>query len=537
MKTKIYFFYGLLLISFLLLAGRLAELQLILGSHNRALAEGNRIKKINLPAPRGMIYDRNGKELVHNVPIYRIQNPSSGADHTAGKFTTISREEALKLEAKGETENLKTDIGRVYPYGAALAHVLGYLGELNQNEVDAGKGSLGDFTGRTGIEEQYDGRLRGVDGGELFEVNAEGVKIREIGKNQPIVGENLTLAIDGRLSQVAFEALQGPAGRAGLPAGRQGAVVATDAKTGAVLVLVSSPSFDPGKISAEMLTDENRPMFNRAVSGVYPPGSTFKIVTAASGLEEGKIDKNTLYDDTGAIQVGDYRYNNWYFTQYGRTEGQINLVRAIARSTDTFFYKVGEWVGPDKLAQWAKAFGLGKITGIDIGAEAAGLVPDPEWKLKTTGERWFLGNTYHFAIGQADLLTTPLQVNIMTSVIANNGRLCQPSVLQTESDCRDLKLKPETISLIKEGMKEVCSPGGTAFPFFDFEPRVACKSGTAEFGNPQGKTHAWLTAFAPVNPAAAGPQIVVTALVEGGGEGSYVAAPIVKKVIEEWFKR
>lgn len=536
MKNKLYLFYGLLLITFLLLAGRLVELQLIFGARNREVAEGNRIRKVKLSAPRGLIYDRKDKELVRNVPIYRKKVPDSKCLAPAGPcYEVISRDEALKIEAKGElaADYLRMDVGRSYVYGPALAHILGYLGELNEGEVKEGKGSLGDLTGRTGVEEEYNQQLRGTDGGELFEVNAAGEVIREIGKTQPIPGQNLNLAVDAELSQVAFEALQG----------RTGAVVATEVKTGQILVMVSSPSFNPENISPETLIGEHRPMFNRALSGVYPPGSVFKIITAAAGLEEGKISKATLFNDTGVIKVGDYAYKNWYFTQYGKTEGEINLVRAIKRSTDTFFYKVGEWVGPDKLAQWAKTFGLGKTTGIDLSGESVGLVPDPDWKQKTTGERWFLGNTYHLAIGQADLLTTPLQINMMTNVIANDGRLCRPQILNSKSvqdeseilNCQDLKLKPETISLIKEGMTGACSTGGTAFPFFDFEPRVACKTGTAEYGpiiDGRRKTHAWFTAFAPVDD----PQIVVTAIVEGGGEGSYVAAPIVKKVMEEWFE-
>jgi penicillin-binding protein 2 len=390
---------------------------------------------------------------------------------------------------------------------------------------------LGNLVGRGGVEEKYDSWLRGKDGGEVFEVNALGEKIREIGIQQPVPGKDLYLNIDAELSKVAFEALEG----------RTGAVVATEAKTGAVLVLVSSPSFNPEKITSEVLTDQSRPMFNRAVVGLYPPGSTFKIVTATAGLEEGKIDANTLYEDSGEIRVGNYVYKNWYFTQYGRTEGKINIVRAIKRSTDTFFYKVGEWVGPSRLAKWAWAFGLGKPTGIDLPIEAAGKIPEPET------DQWFLGNTYHFAIGQGDLLVTPLQVNVMTSIIANEGKMCKPYIVNSKfqvpnskkipnskfqiEECKDLRLGSETLRVVKEGMREACAPGGTAFPLFNFSPAVACKTGTAEFGDPVGRTHAWLTAFAPVDD----PQIVVTALVEAGGEGSSVAAPIVKKVLEEWF--
>jgi len=534
MKAKISPFYFLLAAGILLLLVRLAELQLILGKRNLAIAEGNRIRREVFPAPRGIIFDRRHQPLVRNVPVYRLKKKGCQAKNQAECFEIIDREEALRLEARGgeEAERLRVDVGRDYLYGPALAHVLGYLNW--------------ELTGTTGIEEKYDQLLRGQAGGEIYEVDTRGVKIREIDRIEPVPGQDLNLSIDGELSKIAFEALRG----------KRGAVVATEAKTGRVLVLVSSPSFDPNllvgvkgrdeeKIKV-LLNDPNRPFFNRAIAGVYPPGSTFKIVTAVAGLEEGKIDETTRIEDPGVIKVGAYSYANWYFTKYGKTEGSIGLVRAIQRSTDTFFYKVGEWLGAKSLAQWAKAFGLGQKTGIDLAGEAAGLVPSPDWKEKTTGERWFLGNTYHFAIGQADLLTTPLQINLMMSVIANNGKLCPPQIALTGADrhslaqneksqveCRDLKLKEKTLKLVKEGLRGACSPGGTASIFFNFSPQVACKTGTAEYGNPQGKTHAWLTAFAPAED----PEIVVTALVEGGGEGSVAAAPIVKKVMAAWFAR
>ncbi|MCJ7829584.1 hypothetical protein MUP50_00645, partial [Patescibacteria group bacterium] len=432
--AKIYFFLGLLMVGFLVLVGRLFELQIIFGNKNRALAEGNRIKREILAAPRGIIYDRNGKELVRNVPIYRKLRmdtvPRSGIPLRGREWIIISREEALGMEAKGETENLRMDIARDYLYSEALAHVLGYLGEANEEEVKSGKYKAGDLVGRMGVEEQYDNLLRGQDGGEVYEVDTHGRKIREIGKVDPILGKDLYLSLDADLSRVAYEVLEG----------RPGAVVATEVKTGQLLVLVSSPSFNPNDITQQILSDPALPFFNRAIGGAYPPGSTFKVVTAVAGLEEGKIDENTTWTDTGEIRVGDYSYKNWYFTQYGKTEGTINLVKAIKRSTDTFFYKVGEWVGPKKLSQWALAFGLGKKTGVDLPSEVTGFVPTPEWKEKFKGERWFLGNTYHFAIGQGDILTTPLQVNMMTSVIASNGRLCRPTITQN-INCQDLKLK------------------------------------------------------------------------------------------------
>jgi len=524
MKLRILIFYLLLAMGILLLMARLFELQIVLGERNRELAEGNRIRREIFAAPRGIIFDRNDKPLVRNVPVYRKCQESSVKSQET-ECQVITREEALRIETQGgeEAERLRVDVGRDYLYGSALAHVLGYLNW--------------ELAGTTGVEEKYNQTLQGQDGGEIYEVDTQGNRIREIEKIESIPGQDLHLSIDSQLSKVAHEALKG----------RKGAVVATDAKTGQVLVLVSSPSFNPnllvrakgennGKVEI-LLNDPDKPFFNRAIGGVYPPGSTFKIVTAVAGLEEEKIDENTQINDPGVITIGEYSYANWYFTKYGRTEGIIGIVRAIKRSTDTFFYKVGEWLGASLLADWAKAFGLGRETGIDIAGEADGLVPTPEWKEKTFGERWFLGNTYHFSIGQADLLTTPLQINMMTSVIANDGELCQPLVRRQKTEdggqkCEGLNLEEKTLQLVKEGLKEACSPGGTASIFFNFPPQVGCKTGTAEYGDPEEKTHAWLTAFAPVDD----PEIVVTAIVEGGGEGSVAAAPIVKKVMEYHFE-
>lgn len=533
-KARFYIFLGLLTIGFLLLVGKLFELQVVFGSKNRALAEGNRIKKEVIPAPRGIIYDRYGKELVRNVPIYRLR-VEEGCEDEEGCFKVISRDEALNLEAQGKLDDLRIDIGRDYLYREALAHILGYLGEATKEEVELGKYQIGDLVGRMGIEEKYDRLLRGQDGGLIYEVDAYGNKIREIGRFEPISGNDLHLLIDAELSKKAYESL----------AGKPGAVVVSKVENNEILVLVSSPSFDPNLLSKtengdeknqekikDLLENPLKPFFNRAITGAYPPGSTFKIVTATAGIEEGKVDENTIYNDTGQIQIGEYVYRNWYFTQYGKTEGEIDIVMAIKRSTDTFFYKVGEWVGATRLAEWAYAFGLGKKTGIKLPGEVAGFVPTPKEKQRLKGERWFLGNTYHFAIGQGDMLTTPLQVNNLTSVIANDGELCSPSLLEDEGvNCQSLRLKDLSLRLVKEGMKEVCSPKGTAFPFFEFKPQVACKTGTAEFGDPEGKTHAWITAFAPFDK----PDIVATALIEKGGEGSYIAAPVVKEIMNYYF--
>ena len=406
------------------------------------------------------------------------------------------------------------------------------------------------MVGRGGIEEEYECWLKGKNGQRLVETDIKGEITREVGRVAAEPGNDLVLNIDIRLQEKAYKLLSS----------RKGAIVVTNPKNGKVLALVSSSSFDPNIFTIRrdeqaikmLLQSEKEPFLNRAISSRFPPGSVFKIVTAIAGLEEGKIDSQTKIEDTGVLRVGSFEYTNWYFTQYGKTEGELNLVGAIKRSNDIFFYKVGEFLGVDKLSFWAKKFGLDKMTGIDLPAEVAGLVPSGEWKQTVKGQPWFLGNTYHLAIGQGDLTVTPLEINIMTNIIANDGKLCQPRIAQDTSDgdkalktprrwpkdspkvesCQDLQLKPENLRLVKEGMKETCSAGGTAFPFFNFQPQTACKTGTAEFGDANNKTHAWFTAFAPIDD----PRLSVTVFLEGGGEGSADAAPIAKEIMAEYFE-
>lgn len=554
----------ILAVSFLIGFARLVDLQLIRGSYFKELAEGNRVRRIPIKAPRGEILDRNGKVLARNIPVYKLARFSEGG--VVVEATTISREDALKIQAEKGEANIIIDVGREYPLGPAAAHLAGYVNEVSSDEVgrtpecdsflDA-KYELGDLIGRTGIEVQYECLLRGVNGEELIEVDTRGRLVRRLGRREPVPGKTIKLSVDTELQQKAYEALVKDRDRDGdgeVDSGTvKGAVVIQSPQTGEVLSLVSSPSFDPQKIGEQyqrLVSDKNMPFFNRAVGGAYHPGSTFKIITAASALEEGKIDGNFEYEDKGVIKVNTFSYSNWYFTQYGKKEGTIKLPRAIARSTDTFFYKVGEMAGPDTLANWAGKFGLGIKTGIDLPGEIDGLIPTPAWKEKVKNERWFLGNTYHMSIGQGDLTATPLQINQMAGVMANGGKKCEPHLLKeveglqndqfqmTNDQCEDLKLKSETRNLITEGMIGACAEGGTAFPFFNFTPRVACKTGTAETGRGDA-THAWLTAFAPVatDSGQVTSEIAITALVEEGGEGSRVAAPIVKEILDYWFNQ
>lgn len=565
---------GILLIFTFLGIGRLAELQLIKGDYYRSLAEGNRIRRIPLKAPRGEILARDRAALARNVPVYKLAtfNESGIVKETK----TISRDEAIRLQAEGgdEANRVLIDVGRTYPLGASAAHVVGYVNEANEGEVENNiycdtKSllttdyrlqfiyQLGDLVGRAGIEAYYDCILRGVNGEELIEVDARGKLVRKLGRREPIPGQTITLTLDPKLQQTVYEALLATPNEKGsaprIESGQvvRGSVVVEDPTNGEILAIVSAPSFDPTSLSnnySNLVQDKNLPFFNRASGGAYHPGSTFKLVTSTAALETGAIDRDYKYEDPGIVKLGNATFRNWLYIKNGRTEGVIDIVRAITRSTDTFFYILGEKVGITRLAEWASAFNLGRKTGIDLPAEAAGLVPTPEWKEKTTGERWYLGNTYNVSIGQGDLAASPLQINAMVSAVATN-KWCKPHLLKEVSSfkfqvisCRDMGLKEETLHLIKAGMIGVCSPGGTAGVFFNFTPngnRVACKTGTAQVGTgPVGaRTHAWFTSYALVatDSTEVVPQISVTALVEEGGEGSIVAAPVVKKIMEEWF--
>jgi penicillin-binding protein 2 len=397
------------------------------------------------------------------------------------------------------------------------------MSEVNIDEIGCFEGicySQGMKIGRSGVENIMESSLRGRDGGRLVEVDSAGREVRELGSNAPEPGNDIYLSIDTRLQHIMYDAL----------GGKPGSAVALDVQ-GKVLGLVSSPSFDPNDLSTYLQDTTKMYFLNRAIAGAYPPGSVYKLVTSYAGLEEGKVTGDTQYEDTGEIKVGSYRYGNWYFDQYGRTEGEVNLVKALSRSNDIFFYKVGEEVGVDKLVYWSKKFGLGEKTGIELPGERVGVVPDRLYKERLTGEKWFLGNTYHMSIGQGDLLVTPLQVARMT-LAAVSGRLCKISLLkESVVACDDLGLTTEHISLVREGMKGACATGGTAFPFFGNEPWVLCKTGTAQQGLLEtDKSHAWITVAYPGE----NPEMILTVMLEAGGEGSADTGPIAKNIIDQW---
>jgi len=488
-----WFLRGILILGILILTARLVELQIIKGSYYRDLAEGNRIKKDIKLAPRGKIYARGGELLE----------------------------------------------------GEDFAHITGFIAETNENEVgyidfrcpQKGPYRQKQIVGRGGLQQYYNCVLSGVDGEELWEVDSNGKNLRFLGKREAVNGQDLRTTIDYNLQKKVAEAMEG------MP----GSVVVSDME-GNIIALYSHPSYNPMDI-AQSLKDKNLPLFNRAIGGLYHPGSIFKPLVAISALEEKKIDKDYRYVDTGVLTVktlyGDYSYSNWYFTQYGGVEGEVDLVRALARSTDTFFYKIGELTGVQNMLEWVKKFGLTKLTSIDIPGEIESLIPSPDWKIRAKNEKWFLGNTYHFSIGQGDLALTPVGIHRAILSIANGGNLCDLKIA-SKTLCNNTGIKEENISLVTKGMIGACSSsnsettGGTGYTFFDFPQKhsgitVACKTGTAET-NDDNKTHAWFTVFAPVESGGEN-KILLTVMVENSGEGSKVAGPIARKILDFYFQK
>ncbi|QQG40797.1 MAG: penicillin-binding protein 2 [Candidatus Levyibacteriota bacterium] len=518
-----------------MLVARLLSIVIFQGKYYSRLAENNRVKTTTIYASRGIIYDRNGVPLVFNMPGFR--------QRVGDKTIILTHEEATSKIANGE-KNIEIDSLRQYPYKDAFAHVLGYIGQITKEELNKPQFSVykpGDIVGKTGIEQIYEQELRGVDGKQLIEVDALGKLVRTLGQKESVSGHDVALTIDKKLQEAAFNALKDI---------KKGAVIAATPK-GEILAMVSKPSFDPnlftmGKtyqasdsaysdITAILTDNDNQPLLNRAVAGIYPPGSTFKLITAIAALEEKKIDEKFSIMDTGVLQVGTFSFGSWYFLQYGRTEGELNVVGALKRSNDIFFYKTAEKLGVDDLAKRAKMFGLGQKLGIDLEGEAAGLVPDPAWKQKALGEQWYLGDTYHYGIGQGYLLATPLQINTFTQAIVNEGKIYKPHLFKNNESriINNANLSKKNVDLIREGMIQSCSPGGVAWPLFEFKISVACKTGTAQHGTEKDLPHAWITLWAPANE----PQVIITVLAESSGEGSNIAAPIAKKILDEWFSR
>jgi len=581
---------------FVVLLFRLFTLQVIEGKDNERLAAGNRIRPRIIEAARGNILDRSGAWLARNQPsfalaIYPADLPKNKKERNelyekvaeiSGLSTNEIKDESEKngLSYLGEIllkENLPHDeallleekiLGlpgitvakraiRQYQSSDGLAHLAGYMGIISQEEIKKREGYLpSDRIGKTGLELQYEDALKGSNGVEQVEVDSKGNVARVLvqdGSRQPVPGDDLTLNLDLALQQKVATALRG-----GIEQGKQlsgsdvvgGAAIVMDVNTGAVRSLVSLPEYDNNlfttKISKEnyekLTSDKGYPMFNRATKGTYPPGSISKIILAAAGLQEGVISLNTLFDTPPDIRIGEYVFPDW------KDHGVTEIKRAIAESNNIFFYAIGggfeniKGLGIDRIKKYWELFGLGNKTGIDLPAEASGLLPDAKWKEDVKKEPWYIGDTYHVAIGQGDLLVTPLQMIRATAAIANGGKLIEPHLVDRITDIdgklifqnqpkvlKDQFVNKSAVKPVQEGMRMAVTEG-SARSLADLPFPVAGKTGTAQFLNNQ-KTHAWFTCYAPYD----NPEIAVTVLVEGGGAGNEIAVPVAKEILKSYF--
>jgi penicillin-binding protein 2 len=581
---------------FSILFMRLFYLQIIKGQEFLRLSENNSIRLETIVAPRGLIFDAEGELLVDNRPSFDLRiiprnaTPLEETLRKIARYTNIPEEDLMEKvrESNGLSSYkpvlLKQDIGRdvmaaieVHKYdlpgvamnirpvrhyinGQHAAHLIGYLGEINAKELQNGtfagcKG--GDFIGRFGAEKTYEGLLRGKRGGRQVEVDVRGQVVRALQTVRARPGQNLYLSLDYSLQKKVEELLQD----------HVGAVVAMDPMTGYILVMASNPTFDQNAFVSGMSREEwnaltsnpGYPMTNRVIQAEYPPASTYKIVTTIAGLEEGDINLKTTQHCPGYYTLGDRVFRCWKKGGHG----EVNIIRAIAESCDVFFYKVGEEVGVDKLAKYARMCGLGERTGIGLDNEGKGLVPTSEWKKKRIGESWQKGETLNVSIGQGYNLTTPLQMLVLTSAIANSGTLYQPQIVRRVETADgievtniepvvtgSLTIHPETMDIVKRGLWEaVNTQKGTASGVKLNQYSISGKTGTAQLVTSKDpgigetekeeeisdhfKPHAWFVAYAPSEA----PRIAVAVIVEHGEHGSTAAAPIAKELIKTYLEK
>jgi penicillin-binding protein 2 len=557
-------------ISLVMLGGicsRLAYLQIYEGERNRQLADNNRIRLIPKQPERGAILDRKGEVLAisrlsHSVyiwPLARRKNEWGGSLKRLSQILHISEEDIRKrLEQAGynspfllriarsispaqvtalaeyanelEGVQVEPEAVRYYPNGDLAAHVLGYTGEMSDEELKQRKSEgyrLGDVIGQMGIEAAYENLLRGEWGGQQVEVDGAGQVVRVLGRKPTQAGKGVHLTLDLDLQKAAEAAL----------GDRKGAIVAINPQNGAILAMVSRPAFDPnlfsGRISNaqwKQLQSADHPFVNRALQG-FPPASTFKIVTTTAGLETGRFSPDTVLQTYPSLKIGGIEFGDWNHAGFG----PLSFVGALAMSSDTFFYQIGMGVGDQNLIKWTRQYGFGRKTGVELAAEESpGLVPDDSWKRKVLKEGWFLGDTVNMSIGQGYLQTSPLQIAVMFAVPANGGFLVKPHLLKDNEEAQSwresLNLKPSTVEILRSGLREVVSTGTGSALNVEGLPPISGKSGTAEdFGR---KTHTWFGAYAPANK----PEIVVVAFGENsGGGGGSVAAPMVRQVLQAYF--
>lgn len=590
---RIRLFFLLILISLMIIFFRAFWLQIMEGESFREIAEGNRIRIQTIKAPRGVMYDREGTLLLRNVPNFVLS--LTPADLPEGdlerqqiidKIATIlgifpeeinqmleeappfsyepieiqehiEYKKALLLQTQIRIlggVNLDIKDSREYLASDSTAHLIGYTGKITEEGLELSENEaylLTDIIGKTGLEYYYEDILRGVDGKKRIEVDSLGKEKKVVASQKSESGKNLTLTVNLELQKILNENLKQVVDRTGSPGG---AAVAIDPRNGEVLALISAPNYDNNKfvkgITPEefqnLVNDPARPLFTRAISGQYPSGSTIKPVIAAAALEEEIITPTTTVLSTGGIKAGPNFFPDWKAGGHGLTD----VRKAIAESVNTFFYTIGggfedfTGLGVDRINEYARQFGLGEPLGLDLPGEASGFLPTKQWKESAKKERWYLGDTYHLAIGQGDILVTPLQVASFTATIANGGILYQPhlaksiydpnndqKIMINPTNIRENFIQSSYLKVVREGLRQAVTSGSAA-ALASLPVPAAGKTGTAQFGEGE-KTHAWFTGFAPYES----PEIVIAVIVEEGGEGHLAALPVAKKGLEWYFSQ
>lgn len=574
------------LVLFTVLIGRMVYLQLWRGDYYAKQSDGNRLRQSKISAPRGLIYDSEGKVLVNNLPGYAVvlQKQSKYKEETLQRLSTLLdmpvEDIKKKIEASAnyyEPIMLKNNLDiqlvtrieeqrrympevmltvqtiRNYPYHELAVHALGYVGEVSEYEMERNlfkDVTQGSIVGKEGLEKSYDKYLRGVDGAFMEEVDVGGNVVKHYDSIQPVQGKSLRLTLDYELQaelekftdkHLAYLRNSGIA-----PGARAAAVVALDPRNGAVRAMVSRPGYDPNwfvhGISSKnwnsINNDPNYPMNNKVITGEYPPGSTFKIVTGSAAFELKKVGLDEPIFDGGFHPLVPTMGNAG-----GEVLGWLTFIKALAMSDNVYFYELGNRVGIDNIAKYARIYGFGEKTGIDLDGESKGLVASKDVKRKIWNEDWRLGDTFNAAIGQGFNLTTPMQLAVMLSIVANGGVKYQPylvdSILNVDGSVfekpkrhegKHIDVSQQTIDYISMGMSATTQEGGTASYFSGLPKAIAGKTGTAE--NSHGRDHGLFVAYGPVD----NPELVVVCIVEQGGFGSTAAGPIVYKAFEEFFQ-
>lgn len=584
--TRLHTLLVVCLVLFAVLLGRMVYLQLWRGDYYAKQSDGNRLRQSRILAPRGIIYDSEGKELVNNLPGYAVvlQKQSSYKPETLQRLSNLLQMPVEEINAKIKaSENfyepilLKNNLDqqmvtkieeqrrympevmlsvqpiRNYPYHELAVHALGYVGEVSSYEIEQGlfkNISQGSLVGKAGLEKTYDKYLRGEDGAFMEEVDVAGNVVKHYDSVQPVPGKNLKLTLDYQLQKELEEftdkhlAYLRNSGIA--PGARAAAVIAIDPRNGAVRAMVSRPGYDPNwfvhGISSKnwnsINNDTNFPMNNKVITGEYPPGSTFKIVTGSAAFELKKVGLNEPIFDGGFHPMVPTMGNAG-----GEVLGWLTFIKALAMSDNVYFYELGYRVGIDNIEKYAHIFGFGERTGIDLEGESKGLVASKKVKRKIWDEDWRLGDTFNAAIGQGFNLTTPIQLSVMLSIVANGGTKYQPylvdSIINSDgslfekpkrAEGKHIDVSQQTIDYIRMGMSATTQEGGTASYFAGLPKPIAGKTGTAE--NSHGRDHGLFVAYGPVDD----PELVVVCIVEQGGFGSVAAGPIVYKAFEEFFQ-